>query len=131
MKTYDEMLKEKFKDIKILLVKHDDSPTGLPCYIECYLGAKQKSPEATVLDLGNYIYRTTGLRYQMTPEYRGKGKNTTLRWFMSWEDVAPILDNIKKAFDKQDIKAQWLPIEFQSLIIQDSSRNVLPKGEHS
>lgn len=130
--TYDETLKTLFKDIVINLVRHDTSPTGMPCYIEAHLGKTPKDKGALVLDLGNYIYRTTGLRYQMTPEFRGKGKKTTLRWFMSWDDIAPIIPNIYKAMTMPrsgalKVDHRSLPFEFNSLIIQNSSRGVHSK----
>lgn len=124
--TYDKHL-ETFKDLKINLVKHDNSPTGLPCYIEVQLNKTIKVSDRTglVLDLGNYIYRTTGLSYQMTPEFRGKGKNTTIRWFMSWGDLAPVLNNVYKAVcPNKKVISNSLPNEFRSLIIQDASRGV-------
>jgi hypothetical protein len=126
---YDKRLNEQFKDLEINLVAHDTSAHGLPCYIEVHLGKTPKDKGSLVLDLGNYIYRRFGLRYQMTPEYRGRGKTTTVRWFMSWEDVEPIRLNILKAFDKEKmIKFEhYLPFEFRSLIIQNTSRGVYPQ----
>lgn len=128
--TYDDRLKEQFKDLKINLVVHDTSPTGYPCYIEAHLGYTPKDKGSMVLDLSNYIYRTTGLRYQMTPEYRGCGKKTTLRWFMTWDDIAPIRENIFKACGKPMPKKfdKYLPYEFRSLIIQNTKRGVSAKG---
>lgn len=117
-----------FSKLKIVLVVHDTSPMGLPCYIEAHLNHSPKDRGGVVLDLGNYIYRTTGLRYQMTPEYRGRGKNTTLRWFMTWEDLEPVRLNILKAFGNEEMLKydKYLPFEFRSLIIQDPDRGVLP-----
>lgn len=132
MDEYTQRLKEQFKDLEINLVVHDTSPTGYPCYIEAHLGKNIKDKGSLVLDLGNYIYRL-GLKYQMTPEFRGKGKKTTLRWFMSWEDLESIRLNILKAFDKEKmIKVEhYLPLEFRSLIIQNSSRGVVPQDKES
>jgi hypothetical protein len=127
--TYDEMLQQQYGHIVINLVKHDTSPTGCPCYIEAHLGKAPKDKGATALDLGNYIHRTTGLRYQSMPEYRGRGKSTTIRWFMSWDDVAPIQENICKALGKSVLAKDHLPFEFQSLIIQNKSRGVTPCKE--
>ena len=125
--SYDEALDQAFSHIEINLVRHDTSPTGLPCYIEAHLGKAPKCKEAVVLDLGNYIHRKTGLTYQHTPEFRGKGKQTTLRWFMSWADVAPIQENICKALGKKVLAKDHLPTEFRSLIIQNKARGVTPE----
>lgn len=126
---YTEQLIEQFKDLRINLVRHDDSPTGLPCYIEVHLGYTPKDKGLLVLDLGNYIYRTTGLGYEMCPEFRGRGKKTTIRWFMSWRHVTPILPLIYKAVAPERLVIdQHIPYEFNSLIIQDSSRGVRAKG---
>lgn len=125
---YDEILKKQYSDLVINIVKHDTSPTGFPCYIEAHLGKKPKDMGQNALDLGNYIYRTTGLRFQMTPEYRGRGKKTTIRWFMSWEDVQPIMENICKAFGKKVLATKHLPFEFNSLIIQNTSRGISAKN---
>ena len=133
--SYDEILDNQFKNLPINLVVHDTSPTGLPCYIEVHLGNTPRDKGTTVLDLGNYIYRRFGLKYQMCPEYRGEGKKTTVRWFMSWDDVQLIRPNIFKAAgcDKRLLKhREFLPFGFQSLIIQDTSRSVYPpiKGQN-
>lgn len=120
---YDQYLNSQFKNLVINLVKHDTSPTGFPAYIEVHLLKTPKDKGTLVLDLGNYIYRTTGLKYQMTPEFRGKGKATTLRWFMSWDDIRPVIPNINKACGTKDL-GDHLPIAFQSLIIQNSKRGV-------
>jgi len=115
-----------FSQLAINLVRHDTSSSGLPCYIEAHITAlgEKKDRGSLVLDLGNYIYRTFGLRYQMVPEFRGIGKNTTLRWFMSWQDIEPIRGNILKAFEKESmLNVQgYLPYEFSSLIIQKPAR---------
>lgn len=124
--TYEEFLDLSFSHLEVNIVKHDTSPTGLPCYIEAHLGKTPKDKGALVLDLGNYIHRRFGLRYQAEPEYRGDGKKTTIRWFMSWDDVAPIQKNICDAFESKVLSKDWLPIEFQSLIIQNKGRGVTP-----
>jgi hypothetical protein len=131
MKSYEDRLEEQFEDLVINLVRHDTSPTGLPCYIEAHLGKTPKDKGSMVLDLGNYIYRRFGLRYQMTPEYRGRGKKTTLRWFMSWSDLEPVIPLIYKAMTlprAAPLKADHhLPFEFHSLIIQNTARGVSPR----
>lgn len=126
---YTTQLTERFKDLEINLRVHDISSTGMPCYIEVKLpkppAAKDRG--SLVLDLGNYISRVLGLRYQMCPEFRGKGKNTTLRWFMSWDNIQPIRANILKAFNKSEKllrHREYLPFEFSCLIIQNSKRGV-------
>lgn len=114
-----------FTELVIRLIKHDTSFGGMPCYIEVELGSTPKDKGSLVLDLGNYIYNKTGLCYQMCPEFRGRGKKTTLRWFMSWDNVNPILPNIYKAVTpERKVIANHLPFEFHSLIIQDLSRGV-------
>jgi len=118
---YDTMLKEQFGALEINLVAHDSSPTGLPCYIEVKLGKMPKDKGALVLDLGNYISRTFGLRYQMCPEYRGRGKTATVRWFMTKDDAAPIVPNIAKALDCKEVVAL---LKLKSLIIQNPARGV-------
>lgn len=121
---YDTALKDKFKNLEINLVKHDTSPTGLPCYIEAHVGSVSKKDKGSLVrDLGNYIYRL-GLRYQMTPEFRGKGKKQTLRWFMSWEDIEPYRISIQEKFGFRARSEKYLPGKFRSLIIQNSKRGV-------
>lgn len=118
------------EDLVINLVRHDTSAMGLPAYIEVQLSKmptiKDRGP--LVKDLGNYIYNVLGLKYQTYPEYRGRGKKTTVRWFMSWNNLEPIRLNILQAFNKESmIKCEkYLPFEFNSLIIQNKSRGVLP-----
>lgn len=129
-------MKYDFNSLEINLVKHDTSFHGLPAYIEVKLDKTPplKDRGNLVLDLGNYIYRNLGLRYQMTPEFRGKGKSTTLRWFMSWDDVQPIRANILKAFDKPEgmlRHREYLPFEFRSLIIQSPKRGVFAPEQAS
>lgn len=127
-KSYDQMLADKFSNLEINLVRHDTSPTGLPCYIEVKLGSKPKDIGSTILDLSNYLSRTTGLRFQAIPALEGKGKNTVLRWFMTWQDVSPIQENICKALGVSVLAKDYLPTGFRSLIIQNKSRGVLPKS---
>jgi len=122
--NYDKKLKELYEALVINIVKHDTSPTGFPCYVEAHLGAVPKDKGATALDLGNYLFRL-GFRFQSIPEYRGSGKATTLRWFMSWDDVAPIQKNICDAFGSKVLAKDWLPVGFQSLIIQNKGRGVV------
>lgn len=109
-----------FKDLKINIVKHDTSPTGLPAYIEVHLEHNPKDKGSLVLDLGNYIYNTFHIPYQMTPEYRGKGKKTTIRWFMSWTDFETVRLSILTHYGKQNMIniKQYVPFEFNSLSIQ-------------
>lgn len=125
---YNDILKDKFKDLEINLVRHDDSPAGYPCYIEAHLGENPKDKNSVVLDLANYIHRILGLRYQMCPEFRGRGKKTTLRWFMSWDDVEPIIPAIYKAQTlprERPLEVDHkLPFEFTRLIIQNTKRGV-------
>lgn len=111
---YQEQLYERFKRLRIHLVKHDSSAMGMPCYIEVELTEIPKDKGALVLDLGNYIYRRFGLSYQSLPEYRGK----KVRWFMSWDDVAPIQAQICAHFGSKVLSKDWLPINFYSVLIQ-------------
>lgn len=130
MDDYTKKLHEQFKDLKINLVVHDTSLTGLPCYIEAHLNKTPKDKGLLALDLGNYIYRTTDLLYRSCPEYRGRGKKTTIRWFMSWEDLEPVRMNILKAFGEEKLikHPKYLPYEFSTLIIQDTSRGAHNRG---
>ena len=106
-----------FKNLKINLVSHDTSPTGCPAYIEIHLGKTPKDKGLTALDLGNYVYRL-GFSYQLPPEYRGKGKSSVLRLYMSWKDIEPYRLQICKAHGS-DIDLQgFLPFEFRSMTIQ-------------
>lgn len=123
---YNQKLKEQFKDLVINLIKHDNSSSGLPCYIEVQLGKTPKNKGSMALDLGNYIFRTFNLSYQTCPEYVGKGKKATLRFYMSWNDIKPIIPNIHKALDCKIKRDDYLPFGFRSLIIQNSSRGVSP-----
>lgn len=126
MRNYNDVLKDQFGKLEINLVKHDTSPTGLPAYIEVKIGKMPKDKGAFVLDLGNYIYRTTGLAYQTVPEYVGRGKNATVRFYMSWDNLSPVIPNIAKAFGKPVI-ANHVPFEFRRLIIQNVDRGVMPR----
>ena len=115
-----------FEDLRIDLKKHDTSSTGLPAYIEVELGKTPKDKGLLVLDLGNYIYRKTGIAYEHCPEYKGRGKKTTVRWFVSWKGITPLLENIYKAVcPERKVIANSLPFEFNSLIIQDKSKGVI------
>jgi len=128
MDAYDKKLKEHFGSLEINLVRHDTGSADdcLPCYIEVHLGSspKEKDRGGLVLDLGNYIYRTFSLSYQMCPEFRGKGKKTTLRWFMSKDQAAKVVPNIAKALDCSETVAL---LKLNSLIIQNPARGVAPR----
>lgn len=113
-----------FETLEINLVKHDTSGTGLPAYIEVHLGQSVKDKGRLVLDLGNYVYRITGIAYEMTPEFRGKGKNTTIRWFVSWNNLEPIRKNILKTIGTKESMIKYdkyLPFEFNVLSIQNKA----------
>lgn len=127
---YDKHLDEQYGHLTINLVKHDTGAGDCyPAYIEAHLERMPKDKGSTALDLGNYIYRRFGLRYRPCPEYRGRGKSTTLRWFMNWDDFEPIRANVLKAMGKDERMlriTRYIPNEFQSLIIQNASRGVRP-----
>jgi hypothetical protein len=116
----DNYLEQKFGLVDINLVHHDSSVSGLPAYIEVHLGKWTEDKGKTVLDLGNYIYRKFGLSYQSCPEYRGKTHDLTVRWFMSWKDIAPIQEKICAFYGKKVLAKDHLPLEFQSISIQSS-----------
>lgn len=122
MQDYNEYLKAQFGDLEINIVKHDDSFGGCPCVIVVQMGKNVKDKGTIAKDMSNYLYRM-GLRFQSVPEYVGRGKTTAMRFYMSWSDVSPVLDNIKKAFGSK-ISGNVLPFEFQSLIIQNTARGV-------
>lgn len=127
---YDQRLDEMFSDLVINLVSHDTSAHGLPATIVVSLPKMPKDKGQTALDLSNYLSRRFGLRFQSCPEYRGRGKSTTIRYFMSWQDIEPIRANIIKACEKPESMIRhefYLPYEFRSLIIQDKSRGVTPR----
>ena len=111
-----------FKDLQINIVKHDTgSAEGcLPAYIEVQLGHNPKDKGSLVLDLGNYIYNTFHIPYQMCPEYRGKGKKTTVRWFMSKKDFETVRLSVLTHYGKESmIKIEgYIPFEFNSLSLQ-------------
>lgn len=111
---YDEILKSKFNRLKINIVKHDTSACGMPAYIEALLLEVPKDKGMLVLDLGNYIYRKFGISYQHTPEYREK----SLRWFMSWRDIAPLQKSICEWYGKKVLAKDYLPLEFDSIPLQ-------------
>lgn len=127
---YDTFLAKQFGDLKINLVRHDTSLTGLPCYIEVSLTKMPKDKGVVAKDLSNYLYRM-GLKFQTVPEYRGRGKSTTLRFFMTWDDIRPLLPNVFKAtassVETYKIHDN-LPVAFNSLIIQDTSRGVYARS---
>lgn len=116
--SYDQILHDRFKKIIIMLVRHDTGYGGMPAYIEAHLGETPKDKGMTVLDLGNYIYRKFGVSYQNCPEYRGNGKNTTLRWFMRWSDLKPLQKQICDIFDSKVLGDDWLPIAFYEIPFQ-------------
>lgn len=119
MKDYNDVLNEQFGNLQINVVKHDTSPTGMPLYIEMHLNKMPKDKGSFALDAGNYIYRKFGLSYQMCPEYRGRGKSASIRWFMSWKDAQPVIESIKKQYGKEAIKYEnYLPLEFHTASIQ-------------
>jgi len=126
---YKSELINQFKDLEIRLHSHDTSsaPGALPAYIEVTLGYAPKDKGLLVLDLGNYIYSCLGLTYQHRPEYRGRGKKTTVRWFMDWNDFEKIRLNVLKAYGKEHMLKieRYVPFEFRSLIIQNTKRGVV------
>jgi hypothetical protein len=107
-----------FKTLKINLVSHDTSPTGCPAFIEIHLGKTPKDKGLMALDLGNYVYRL-GFRYQFPPEYRGKGKSSVLRLYLSWQDLEPYRLQICKAHGSTVDRQGFLPFEFRSMSIQE------------
>lgn len=91
--TYTSYLLEKYGAMPVFIRKHDTSFGGLPCYVEVSLGFNPKTHKDkgnVVLELGNFLYRHYGLQYQACPEYCGRGKKTTLRWFMNAEQAEGI-----------------------------------------
>lgn len=121
MNDYNEHLNRLYAYLQINVVKHDTSPTGYPLYIEMLIGKTVKDKGTFAMDAGNYIYRRFGLSFQSTPEYRGKGKNASIRWFMSWTDAQPVIEAIKKQYGKEAIKhAEYIPFEFRSASIQSA-----------
>lgn len=135
MRDYNTYLDEQFVGLEINIVRHDNSPTGLPTYIEAHLERAPKDKGTFAMDLGNYLYRRFGLRFQSCPEYRGRGKKTTLRFFQSWNDVEALLPNICRAVDyaPEQVRGfqQYLPNKFQSLIIQNVKRGVHPRQQEA
>lgn len=115
---YQEVLNKKFSDKLVTVVKHDTSPTGYPLYIEMTLGSNPKDKGAAALDAGNYLYRKFGVAFEPIPEYRGKGKKTTIRWFVSWDRASSLIDSIKAMHNETHIKGNYIPFEFQSAFIQ-------------
>lgn len=127
---YNKYLMDQFKDLEMNIVKHDTSPTGCPAFIEVKLTKTPKDRGQFGMDLGNYIYRAFGISFQPVPEYLGKGKNTSVRYFLSWENLEPIRHLILKAFEKGGMVSndRYLPVEFRSLIIQNVRRGVPPRS---
>jgi hypothetical protein len=120
---YDKRLETEFKDLEISLVKHDTSATGYPLYVEVKLGKAPKDKGATAMDLGNYLYRRFGVNYEPVPEYLGRGKNTTLRFFVSWEKGKATIDQINTFYAKRVIKADhFLAFEFNRTLLQVGAR---------
>lgn len=117
---YDNKLKEQYGALKIALVKHDTSFGGLPAYIEVHLEKRPKDLGLTALDLSNYISRTLGLSFELVPEYRGRGKATTIRWFMNKEQFERIRPHVLKVFNKDNMTGipDYIPCEFNTLLLQ-------------
>lgn len=125
---YDTYLAKQFADLEINIVKHDTSLTGCPTKIVVSLGKMPKDKGTTAKDLSNYLFRM-GLKFQTVPEYLGRGKAASLTFYMSWDDVRPLLGNIRAAVcPESKIVGDHLPIEFRSLIIQNTKRGVSPKA---
>lgn len=123
---YDTYLAKQFGDLEINLVRHNTSPTGCPTYVEVKLGKMPKDKGTTAKDLSNYLYRM-GLKFQTVPEYLGRGKTAVLRFYMTWDDLRPLLPNVFMAVASgvQAYKAHdYLPFAFNSLIIQNTKRGV-------
>ena len=120
MSDYDTMLREKFGNLLITLEKHDSSATGMPARIDVHLERRPKKSDKGMicLDLSNYLSRL-GLRFQTVPEYYGCGKNTRLRFYMTWEDINPLIENIYAALRLGRPRGIYLPCEFTTLIIQN------------
>lgn len=82
MKSYDDVLFENFKNLKVELVHFDNGAT--PESMAAYILVSGLTPKmlkdkgSTALDLGNYLYRRYGLQYEMVPEYhrQGEAKNS-------------------------------------------------------
>lgn len=116
--------------MEINLVKHDTSSSvfnmegyGSPAYIEVHLKQMPKDKSGLVLDLGNYIYNRFNIAYDMCPEFRGNGENSTIRWFVPWKHLKPLQDNICKYYDKKVLAEDYLPLEFQSIPLQKAENN--------
>lgn len=118
MKDYLEVLNNKFGKLKINLICHDTSHLGYPAFIQVQLDSIHKDKGLLILDLGNFIYRKFGLSYQHPPEFNSIGKIKTVRFYMSWKDVAPIQEKICSWYGKKVLAKDHLPFEFQSIPIQ-------------
>lgn len=116
---YEQHLDSLFKHCRIKIHKHDTSFNGLPTYIEIELGKGYKDKGSLSKDYQNYLHRRFGLKFQTTPEYRGRGKTTTLRVFQTWDDVAELLPAIADKYSAKTIP-HHLPVEFQWLYVQPS-----------
>lgn len=92
MSDYLENLAEQFKSLPIDIVGFDNgnTPPSMAAYIIVRDIPKEmlKDKGSTALDLGNYIYRSYGIRYQHPPEYHrsGEAKNT-LAFYISKSDM--------------------------------------------
>ena len=89
---YDMILKEKFKDLTFELVNFDNgaTPESMAAYVLVSNLTKGmlKDKGSTVLDLGNYIYRTMGIFYQMVPEYNRSGEpKNSVAFYISKADM--------------------------------------------
>jgi hypothetical protein len=112
---YDTFLADQFGALQIDLVRHDTSPGGCPTKIVVRLGATPKDKGTTAMDLSNYLYRM-GLKFQTVPEYLGRGKTTTLTFYMSWNDIRPILGQL----GTQEAAGDHIPFDFRSILIQNA-----------
>lgn len=121
--TYETHLKQ-FDDLQVWVVKHDTSPTGYPLYIEMHLNKlpRLKDRGALCLDAGNYLYRKFGVAFEPMPEFRGKGKATTLRWFVSWDKGQSLIEAIKNKYGCKIKASNYLPLEFTRLSIGTNRR---------
>ncbi len=122
---YDTYLAKQFGNLEINIVKHDTSPTGCPTYIEVKLGKMPKDKGTTAKDLSNYLYRM-GLKFQTCPEYLGRGKTSVLRFFMTWDDVRPLLPQLNgESKIPSKIPGDHLSFAFRSILIQSAERPAL------
>lgn len=109
MNNYNETLKDQFKDLTIELVNFDNgsTPESMAAYILISGLTKSmlKDKGSTALDLGNYIYRTYGLQYEMCPEYHRSGEaKDTIAFYISkerMERMPHLIDWILKVYNKE------------------------------